>query len=109
MTAQFSGGITGVLTAWQTYVMIGSGLVGMFLMQNALQAGRLVAAQPGITLVDPLTAILWGTLVFGEQARSGIYLLLAALSGALVGAGVAVLAGSPLLAGRAGGDEEGPR
>lgn len=109
MTAQYSHGITGILTAWQTYLMITSGIVGMFLMQNALQAGRLVAAQPGITLVDPLTAILWGTLVFHEQARGGIYLLLAAVSGALVGVGAVFLARSPLLEGQAGGDEAGPR
>lgn len=107
MTAQYSHGITGILTAWQTYLMAATGVVGMFLMQNALQAGRLVAAQPGITLIDPLTAVLWGTLAFGEQARSGIYLLLAAVSGALVGVGAVFLARSPLLEGQAGGDESG--
>lgn len=107
MTAQFSHGIIGILTAWQTYSMIGSGIIGMFLMQNALQAGRLIAAQPGITLLDPLVAILWGTLVFGERTRGGIFLLLAAFSGVLVAAGAVVLAGSPLLEGEAGGSESG--
>lgn len=107
MTARYSHGITGILTAWETYLMIASGIVGMFLMQNALQAGRLVAAQPGITLIDPLTAVLWGTLVFGEQARGGFYLLLAAISGLLVGVGAVFLARSPLLDGPAGGNEAG--
>jgi drug/metabolite transporter (DMT)-like permease len=107
MTARYSAGITGILTAWQTYLMIAAGIAGMFLMQNALQAGRLVAAQPGITLIDPLVAILWGTLVYHEQARSGIYLPLAAVSGVLVGAGAVILARSPLLVGQGGGEEEG--
>jgi drug/metabolite transporter (DMT)-like permease len=109
MTAHFSGGMAGVLMAWQTYLMIGSGLAGMFLMQNALQAGRLVAAQPGITLVDPLTAMLWGTLAFHERARTGLYLVLAAASGALVVAGALVLTRSPLLTGESGADEAGGR
>lgn len=109
MTAHFSGGLAGILAVWETYAMIGSGLAGMFLMQNALQAGRLVAAQPGITLVDPLAAILWGTLAFHERARSGLFLVLAAASGALVVAGALVLIRSPLLTGQAGADENGRR
>lgn len=70
MTLAYQHGIVGVLTAWQTYAMITGGLAGMFLMQNALQAGRLIAAQPGITLVDPAVAILWGVLAFGEPTHT---------------------------------------
>lgn len=109
MTAQFSHGMTGILSAWQTYLMIASGIAGMFLMQNALQAGRLIAAQPGITLVDPLVAILWGTLVFREGTRSGIYLLLAILSATMVAVGAVGLARSPLLGGETGAEEEASR
>lgn len=90
-------GLLGVLLTWQTYAMAASGLVALFLTQNALQAGRLVAAQPGLTLADPLVAILWGVTIFNETTRGGIFLVLAAGAAALIGLGVFILARSPLL------------
>lgn len=96
-TAVFSSGIVGVLTAWQAYGTVAAGVLGMFLMQSALQAGKLVAAQPGITLLDPFSAIVWGVVGFGEHARSGIFLVLAVLAGAGMAAGALVLSGSDLL------------
>lgn len=86
VTEAFSGGIMGVLTAWQTYMVVVMGPSSFFLLQNTLQAGRLVAAQPGLTLADPLVAIVWGVIVFSEDVRTGPWLI-----GALVGAGVIVL------------------
>jgi drug/metabolite transporter (DMT)-like permease len=108
MTASFHHGITGVLTSWQTYAMALSGLLGMFLAQNALQAGRLLVAQPGITLADPATAILWGLFVFGESPRSGIYLGVAIACGGLMALAAVLLTRSPLLEGHQDlqGDEE---
>jgi hypothetical protein len=50
-------------------------------VQAALNAGALVAAQPGITLLDPLVAVLWGTVVVHEQTRTGPILLIAGLGG----------------------------
>lgn len=96
-TAAFSSGIVGVLTAWQAYGMVAAGILGMFLMQSALQAGKLVAAQPGITLLDPFTAILWGVIGFGEHARGGLFIILAVVAGAGMVAGALVLSGSNLL------------
>jgi drug/metabolite transporter (DMT)-like permease len=90
-------GLLGVLLTWQTYAMAASGLVALFLMQNALQAGRLIAAQPGLTLGDPLVAILWGVIVFHETTRGGIFLVLSAGAAALIGLGVFILVRSPLL------------
>ena len=67
----------------------------MFLVQSALNAGRLIAAQPGLTLSDPIISILWGVLAFHERVRAGmIPLLLAALSTVLMAG--AVFALSPL-------------
>ncbi len=97
MTLAFRHGILGVLTAWQTYAMIAGGLAGMFLMQNALQAGRLIAAQPGITLTDPAVAILWGVLAFREPTRTGWMLGMAIVSGLVMAAGGLALASSPLV------------
>ena len=99
MTAAYHHhGVIGALTAWQTYAMIAGGFAGMFLMQNALQAGRLIVAQPGITLADPVVAILWGVLVFHETTRTGLAVLLALVSAAAIAAGAVVLARSPALA-----------
>lgn len=110
MTATFHHGLAGVLTAWQTYAMIAAGLLGMFLMQNALHAGRLIVAQPGITLADPAVAIVWGVVVFHESTNGGLDLLGAIVSAAVMVAGVVVLARSPVLQdeGAAGEDAVAP-
>ena len=78
--------------------MVASGALGMFLVQSALNAGQLIAAQPGLTLSDPIISILWGVLAFHERAHRGpIHLLMAALSAVLLAAAVVALARSPLL------------
>lgn len=100
MTAHFGQGVIGVLTAWPTYAMVAAGLTGMYLLQNALHAGPLVACQPGITLADPAVALLWGTLVFHESIRGGAALLLVVAGVALVAIGTVGLTRSPLLADR---------
>ena len=99
MTGTFSGGITAALTSSQLYAMIAAGVAGMFLVQSALNAGRLVAAQPGLTLTDPVVSVLWGVLVFHERVRAGWFLALAAAGALLVAGAVLVLARSPLLSG----------
>ncbi|PAK26256.1 hypothetical protein CJD44_11285 [Streptomyces sp. alain-838] len=70
----------------------------MFLLQSAVHAGPLLAAQPGLSLGDPVLSILWGTLVFGEEVQGGLFIAVAALAAAAVGTSVLVLARSPLLA-----------
>jgi drug/metabolite transporter (DMT)-like permease len=96
---QFSEhGVLGVVTTWQTYIAIGFGVLGVVIMQWALHTGPLLAAQPGFTLMDPLVSILWGVLVFNEVTRSGPWLVPATIGGVAIGAGVAMLSRSPLLA-----------
>jgi hypothetical protein len=108
MTAQFAaGGILGILTTWQLYAAGVAGLFATWLLQNAHHAGRLAAAQPGITLADPLLATVWGVAVFGEQVRGGVYLALAVLPLLLLVAGAALLSRSPVLRSAAGTEEEG--
>jgi hypothetical protein len=53
LIAAVGGGIRGVFTTWWTYLLILTVPVGFFLLQGALQAGRLVASQPGITFGQP--------------------------------------------------------
>jgi drug/metabolite transporter (DMT)-like permease len=106
MTNTFSHGIITLLTSWQLYGMIAAGVLGMFLLQSAMNAGRLIAAQPGLTLTDPIVSILWGVVVFHEQVRSGWHIALAVLSGLIMASAVVVLARSPLLSGQSAQPEE---
>lgn len=100
VTAALDGGVFAVLATWQSWALLLVGAGGFFLLQNALQAGRLVASQPGITLANPLIATFWCVGVLGEQVRTGWWLAGAGLGAALLVAGVLVLASSPLLEGQ---------
>jgi drug/metabolite transporter (DMT)-like permease len=98
MTTRFSNGFGALFTSWQIYAMVATGALGIFLVQSALNAGRLIAAQPGLTLSDPIVSILWGVLAFHEKVRGGtLNLLFAALSTVLMAAAVLALARSPVL------------
>lgn len=102
MTSAYSRGIGAVLTSWQLYAMIAAGVAAMFLVQSALNAGRLVAAQPGLTLSDPIVAIVWGVIVFHEQVRTGWFVVMTVAGGLVIVGAVLTLARSPLLAGESG-------
>jgi drug/metabolite transporter (DMT)-like permease len=91
-------GLSTLLTIWPTYAAVAVGITGVIIMQAALHQGPLVAAQPGITLADPLVSVFWGVLVYREAVRTGLWLLPAALAAVAIGAGVTMLARSPLLA-----------
>lgn len=99
VTTAFGQGMGTLLASWQLYAMVASGLLGMFLLQTAMNAGQLAAAQPGLTLTDPVVSILWGVIVFHEQVRGGWYIALAVLCGLVMAGAVVALAGSPLLSG----------
>lgn len=99
MTQTLAGGVSGVMTSWQIYGMVAAGLFGMFLTQSAMNAGPLVAAQPGLTLSDPVVSVLWGVLVFGERVRGGWFAGAAALCAVVITVAVVALARSPLLSG----------
>ncbi|MEU7818412.1 DMT family transporter [Pseudonocardia sp. NPDC049154] len=90
-------GVHGVLTAWQTWAVVVVGPLSFFLLQTALQAGSLVASQPGFTLANPLLATAWGVVVYGEQVRGGAWYAMAAAGGAALVLGTFVLVRSPLL------------
>lgn len=93
-----SDGVVAAFESWELYGMVAAGVSALVLVQAALRTGTLVAAQPGITLLDPLVSIVWGTVLLGEQTRTGPILLLAGLGGALMVVGVLALVRSPTLA-----------
>jgi hypothetical protein len=98
MTGTFSQGLVTLFTSWEIYAMVAAGLLGMFLVQSALNAGGLIAAQPGLTLADPVISVLWGVFAFNEQVRGGWFIVPEVICGAIMAAAVVALARSPLLA-----------
>ncbi|WP_330241351.1 DMT family transporter [Streptomyces sp. NBC_00525] len=98
------GGAAALFGAWQLYAMAAAGVGALFLLQNALQAGTLVAVQPCLTLGDALISVLYGVTLFGEDVRTGWWVLPELLALALIAAGCVELARSPL----ATGDATGP-
>ena len=112
MTGTFDGGLGHLFSSWPVYAMVATGALGMFLTQSALNAGQLIAAQPGLTLSDPLISVLWGVLAFHEQVRQGWYILGDVACAAAIVAGVIMLAHAPLLDDSSGDEEsasgEGP-
>jgi hypothetical protein len=97
ITALEDGGVSRLLTTWETYAAATAGVCSVVLVQAALHAGTLVAAQPGLTLMDPLVSVAWGVGVLGEHVRLGVALVFAVLGAAIVAAAVLVLARSRAL------------
>ncbi|MET9388742.1 DMT family transporter [Streptomyces sp. NPDC002928] len=96
-------GVTGFLTAWQTYGFAVAGITAVFLLENALQAGPLPASQPALTLGDALVSLLLGLTVFGEHIRSGWWLLPALTGVVLIVVGSVRLSRLDLLRAGSGG------
>jgi drug/metabolite transporter (DMT)-like permease len=99
MTMTFAGGTGELFTSWQVCAMVAAGSLGMFLTQAALNAGQLIAAQPGLTLSDPLISVLWGVMAFNERVRQSWYILGEVICAGVIVAAVIALARSPLLSG----------
>jgi len=99
MSRYNSHGFGAIFGAWELYVMAITGLISLFLWQNALQAGTLAAAQPAITLSDPIFSTFIGVLAFGERIRLGGWLALELLGALIVAAASVELARSPLVSG----------
>ena len=68
-------GIGPFFSSWQLYATAVAGVGALFLLQNALQAGSLVAVQPPLTLGDALISVAYGVTVFGENVNTGGWLL----------------------------------
>jgi drug/metabolite transporter (DMT)-like permease len=73
--AALSLGIGPFFSSWQLYATAVAGVGALFLLQNGLQAGSLVAVQPPLTLGDALISACYGVTVFGEDVNTGGWLL----------------------------------
>lgn len=90
---------------WQTFALAASGLLSVFLAQNAFHAGPIAASQSTLVLVDPLASILIGVSLFGDNLRTqGAWGPLEALSLLVLFVGAMSLSRSPLVSGVKGDD-----
>ncbi|MFF5860305.1 DMT family transporter [Streptomyces sp. NPDC012751] len=84
-------GFTAFLRSWQTYGFALAGVAAVLLLENALQAGPLAAAQPALTIGDAVVSLTLGITLFDERIRTGWWLVPEALGALLIVGGVAVL------------------
>ena len=99
--------VAGLYRHWQTYALACFGALAVFLAQNAIHAGPIVASQSTVVLVDPVASILIGVGLFGDNLRtSGAWGPLEALSLLVMAAGAVLLAHSPLVAGLKGDSDQ---
>ncbi|MFI5683140.1 DMT family transporter [Streptomyces sp. NPDC051636] len=68
-------GLPAFLTTWQTYGFAVVGVCALLLLENALQAGALVASQPALTIGDATVSLLLGVALFDEEVRTGWWVL----------------------------------
>ena len=68
--------VAAFFSSWKLYATAVTGVGALFLLQNALQAGSLVAVQPPLTLGDAIISACYGVTVLGEQVNTGGGLLI---------------------------------
>ncbi|QCB51210.1 hypothetical protein E5720_21275 [Rhodococcus sp. PAMC28707] len=68
-------GLTEAVTAWQTYALVGCGILGFYLQQRAFQSGPLSASLPAITIGEPFGAAFLGITVLDERVRDDAFSL----------------------------------
>jgi drug/metabolite transporter (DMT)-like permease len=89
-----SQGVGAFFTSWELYGTAVAGVGALFLLQNALQAGSLVAVQPPLTLGDALISVSYGVTVFGEDLRTGGWLAIEIIAVLLIAVGCVELSRS---------------
>jgi drug/metabolite transporter (DMT)-like permease len=60
---------TVLFTTWSAYALVGAGIVGIWLMQNAFSAAPLHASLPAIAAGEPIAGIALGIVVFGDRIQ----------------------------------------
>jgi hypothetical protein len=96
--ADLSEGAVQFFASWHIYATAVAGVGSLFLLQNALQAGSLVASQPMLTVGDALISISYGVTLYSEQLRVGWWLVPEIVALAAIIVGCVQIAKSPLAA-----------
>ena len=60
---------THLFTVWPPYCLVGAGIVGIWLMQNAFSSGPLHSSLPTIAAGEPVAGIVLGIVVFGDRIQ----------------------------------------
>jgi hypothetical protein len=60
---------TVLFTTWSAYAVVGAGILGVWLMQNAFSAAPLRASLPAIAAGEPVAGIALGIVVFGDRIQ----------------------------------------
>lgn len=71
VTQLFGQGLGAVVTSWQPYTLVATGIAGLYLQQRGYQVGPLSASLPAFTVAEPLGAAFIGLFVLDERLRSG--------------------------------------
>jgi drug/metabolite transporter (DMT)-like permease len=58
-----------LFTSWSAYALLGTGITGIWLMQNAFSAAPLRASLPAIAAGEPVAGIVLGIVVFGDRIQ----------------------------------------
>ena len=96
--ADLDEGAVEFFTNWHIYATALAGVGSLFLLQNALQAGTLVASQPMLTVGDALISISYGVVLYSETLRVGWWLVPEIVALAAIIVGCVQIAKSPLAA-----------
>ncbi len=89
----------GVLASWEPWALLVAGITGALLGQSAFSSGALSLSLPVIGTLAPITAVVIGATVFGEQLASAAWQLGVQLGGgALAVAGIFLLSRSSIVA-----------
>ena len=100
LTTLISQGWSHVFTDWIPYVLVATGVIGLFLIQSSFHAGPVTASQAAITIIDPIVSVVLGIYLFNDHLNTaGWRLPVEVVSIVVVVAGVMVLCTSPLVAG----------
>jgi hypothetical protein len=94
--ADLEGGAVQFFTNWHIYATAVAGVGSLFLLQNALQAGSLVASQPMLTVGDALISISYGVVLYSEVLRVGWWLVPEIIALGFIIFGCVQIAKSPL-------------
>jgi drug/metabolite transporter (DMT)-like permease len=70
-----SSSVTLLFTSWPAYALVGTGIVGIWLTQNAFSAAPLRASLPAVAAGEPVAGIALGILVFGDRVQISVGML----------------------------------
>jgi hypothetical protein len=87
-----------IVTSWQLYVAIVSGIGALVLSQSAYQAGPLAYSMPVVAILEPMAAVTLGATILGERIYlDGPALFIELLAVLLAFTGIGLLATSAMV------------